>query len=146
MNVIDPENPVVKLCVAGVQAEGSGDGGRAAALYRQAWDARTTALEASMAAHYLARIQAGAAERRHWNQLALEHALAAGEAAAAFLPSLHLNVGSSHEDAGELADAAASYDRAAASLEGLEPDLAASLEAPIDRARRRVASALRTEA
>jgi hypothetical protein len=135
---LDPENAVVKLCVAGVEAEQAGDGERAAELYRQAWDARTDDLEASIASHYLARVQADAAARQQWNRRALEHALAAGEAAESFLPSLHLNVGHSHEELDELEEATASYERAAASLGGLEAGLAESLSGPIDRARQRV--------
>lgn len=146
MSAIDPDNPVVKLCVAGVQAEAAGDSEGAAVLYRQAWEARTDDLEASMAAHYVARAHADLADRLRWNAVALEHALAAGAAAAAFLPSLHLNVGSAQEDAGELAGAAASYEHASASLVGLEQGLAASLQPAIDRARKRVASALQTGA
>jgi tetratricopeptide (TPR) repeat protein len=146
VNGIDPENAVVKLCVAGVEAEQAGDGERASALYRRAWEARTDALEASMAAHYLARVQADAATRMRWNRLALEQAFAFGEGASSFLPSLHLNVGHCHEEAGQLAEAAASYQRAAASLEGMDAGVADSLRPPIDRARRRVTAALRPEA
>lgn len=142
MNGIDPENGVVRLCVAGVQAEQAGDGERAAELYRQAWDARGTDLEASMAAHYLARVQADDRARLAWNRTALDHAEVAGEATATFLPSLLLNLGHSLEMVGELADASAAYDRAERALANLEP-FAESLRAPLDRARRRVAEAVR---
>ena len=146
MNGIDPENGVVRLCVAGVQAEQAGDGERAAELYRQAWDARDNDVEASMAAHYLARVQADEGARLAWNRTALERAEAAGAATAAFLPSLLLNLGHSLEAIGELADASAAYDRARIALESVEPGLAESLHEPIDRARRRVAAALRQRA
>lgn len=143
MNAIDPENHVVRLCVAGVQAEGSGDGERAAALYRQAWDARTDALEASMAAHYVARVQADAAARMRWNTVALEQALAAGEAASSFLPSLYLNLGHSQEESGAPADAAASYGCAMSALSHVDATVAESLRAPIERAQRRTAATVR---
>ncbi len=138
MTALDPENAVVKLCVAGAEAEQAGDGERAAELYGQAWEAQGSPLEASVAAHYLARVQPDDVARQRWNRLALEHAQAAGGSAASFLPSLYLNVGHSHEVAGEVAEAAASFARAAAALENVAPDLAASLRAPIDRARQRV--------
>jgi hypothetical protein len=54
---VDPENAVVQLCVAGVRAEQNGDGSHAGELYSQAWGARTNDLEASIAAHYVARAQ-----------------------------------------------------------------------------------------
>lgn len=141
MSGIDPENGVVRLCVAGVQAEQAGDGERAAELYRQAWDAHGSDVEASMAAHYLARVQADEGARLAWNRIALERAEAAGEAAASFLPSLLLNLGHSLEEIGELADASAAYERAQQALAGLEPALAESLRPPIERAQQRVAAA-----
>lgn len=146
MSAIDMESGVVKLCVAGVQAEQAGDGERAAELYRQAWDARSNDVDASMAAHYLARVQADEKTRLAWNRTALEHAEAAGEATASFLPSLLLNLGHSLEAMGELAEAAEAYDRARSVLESVEPRLAESLRAPIERARKRVATALRPRA
>jgi tetratricopeptide (TPR) repeat protein len=140
---LDLENPVVRLCVAGVHAEQAGDGEGAAEVYREAWDARSNDLEASIAAHYMARVQADERARLEWNRTALERAEAAGEGTASFLPSLLLNLGHSLEALGELADAAGAYDRAWTALEGLEPAIAHSLRAPIERARKRVAAALR---
>ena len=35
--MIDPNNPVVKLCIAGMQAEGEGDHELARGLFVQAW-------------------------------------------------------------------------------------------------------------
>lgn len=137
---LDPENPVVRLCVAGVQAEQTGEGERAAELYRGAWDARSNDLEASIAAHYMARVQADERARLAWNRTALERAEAAGETTASFLPSLLLNLGHSLEALGELVEAEAAYDRALTALESTEPGLAESLRAPLDRARKRAAA------
>ena len=146
MSAIDPENAVVKLCVAGVQAEQAGDGEGAAELYRQAWAAHSNDLEASMAAHYLARVQADEGARLTWNRMALERAEAAGDGAESFLPSLLLNLGQSLEAKGELASAAAAYDRARTALAGVEPGLAESLRGALERARLRVAVPLRPQA
>lgn len=140
---LDPHNAVVRLCVAGVQAEQAGDGEGAAELYRQAWDAHVNDLEACIAAHYLARVQGDEIARLAWNRKALQRAEAAGEGTALFLPSLLLNLGHSFEAIGEFSSAAAAYDRALTALEGVEPGLAESLRAPVDRARNRVAAALR---
>jgi tetratricopeptide (TPR) repeat protein len=138
---IDTANPVVQLCAAGIAAEQAGDAERATALYRRAWEARTDALDAAMAAHYLARVQSDAAARLQWNQLALDEALAAGEPAVSFLPSLHLNLGHSHEETGDLGHAAIAYQRAMAALDGLEAELRESLRGPIERAQRRITAA-----
>jgi hypothetical protein len=139
---IDPNNAIVKLCLAGVQAEKAGDGVGAAELYREAWEARGDDLEASIAAHYLARVQTDERARLAWNRTALEHAEAEGEAAGSFLPSLLLNLGSSLEAIGQPVAAAAAYERARKILDSVEPALADSLRAPLERARKRVAAAL----
>ena len=49
---MDAENPVVKLCVEGMTAEGEGRMAEARALFRKAWDARSDEYEACVAAHY----------------------------------------------------------------------------------------------
>jgi hypothetical protein len=59
---IDPENPVVRLCAEGIQAESAGERLRAAELYLKAWNERTNSLEACIAAHYVARVQSTAEE------------------------------------------------------------------------------------
>jgi hypothetical protein len=120
--VIDPDNPVVKLCAEGIAAEGRHDYAAARALYTQAWELRSSDYEACIAAHYLARQQATLADSRHWNQLALDHALAApAEQIAGFLPSLYLNLGWSHEVLGDAAAARACYAEGAARLDALLP-------------------------
>jgi rifampin ADP-ribosylating transferase len=95
----DPENPIVKLCAAGMMAEGEGNRAQALALFMQAWNEAVSELEKSIAAHYVARHQSTLPEQLHWNELALTCALRSKEdAIAAMLPSLYLNAGKDHED------------------------------------------------
>jgi hypothetical protein len=95
----DPTNPVVALCVAGVEREGTP--AEALALYEQAWAARTDDFDASVAAHYVARLQATPAMTLHWNAIALKHAeLVADARLATLLPSLCLNLAESYRLAG----------------------------------------------
>ena len=100
----DPSNPVVLLCVKGIETEYAGNIEKADGLYREAWSLADTDLEKMTAAHYLARTRDNAAEALHWNLLALDHAgkiEAGGTMApevAALYPSLHLNVAKSFED------------------------------------------------
>ena len=100
----DPANPVVQLCVKGIETEYAGDLEKADALYREAWGLAKTDLEKMTVAHYLARTQGDAPGILHWNLLALDHAgkIEAGEKmtpeVAALYPSLHLNVAKSFED------------------------------------------------
>ncbi len=118
---MDPNNPVVKLCIEGMQAEGAGQLAAARALFLQAWAARQDDYDACIAAHYVARHRPPA-ETRHWNQVALDHAdLADATLTEEFYPSLYLNMGWSHEQLGNLAEAGRYYDLATAKLDIL-PD------------------------
>lgn len=120
--MIDPENPVVRLCAKGIEAEGQGRHAEAAALYAQAWAIHTDDYEACIAAHYLAREQETLQESLAWNQLAIDHALAVpGDRIGDFLPSLYLNLGWSHEVLGNPVTARAYYLEGASRLAALPP-------------------------
>lgn len=111
---MDVNNPVIKLCIAGTQAEFAGRIEDARALYRQAWDAAQDDFEACVAAHYVARHQANLQETLRWNLEALARAEAVGDARVApFYPSLYLNLGRSYELLGEEEEARRYYDLAA---------------------------------
>jgi hypothetical protein len=98
---LDPDNPVVKLCMAGMQAESEGQASDARAFFAQAWAARQDDFEACIAAHYLARHQEHPEDTCAWNQVALRHADAVHDGRArAFYPSLYLNLGHSCEELG----------------------------------------------
>jgi hypothetical protein len=119
---IDPENPVVKLCAAGIGAEMAGRRDEAAHLYQEAWDARTSDFESCIAAHYLARLQNTPQDALHWNAEALRFADAASDSSLRdFFPSLYLNLGKSHEDLENFAEAKKFYLLAETSVSAL-PD------------------------
>jgi hypothetical protein len=100
----DLSNPVVALCVAGVEREGTP--AEALALYERAWAARTDAFDASVAAHYVARLQPTPDLTLHWNAMALEHAELVSDARlATLLPSLCLNLAESYRLAGRTEEA-----------------------------------------
>jgi hypothetical protein len=109
--LIDPENPVVRLCVEGMQAEAEDRFADARTLFEQAWAVRQDDLDASIAAHYLARHQDTLERILHWNQEALRYANVVSkqqedsEQIAVFYPSLYLNLGRSYEDLGDHATA-----------------------------------------
>ena len=120
--MIDPENPVVRLCAEGIEAEGQGRHADAVARYREAWAIHTDDYEACIAAHYLAREQETLQESLAWNQRALDHALGVDEGRiAGFLPSLYLNLGWSHEVLGDSVKARACYLEGAAHVAELPP-------------------------
>lgn len=140
---MDAENPVVKLCVEGMAAEGEGRQAEARALFRQAWESRTDNYEACVAAHYLARHQESADETLRWNQVALDKATSLGDddRVHPFFASLHLNLGRSLEDVDRFAEARAHYRLAADNLGAVVAGPYRSLLARgIDQALRRTAA------
>ncbi len=112
---IDPDNPVIRLCLAGSQAEFEHRLDDAQRLYQQAWAIAADDYEACIAAHYVARHQTTPQDTLRWNQIALERAAAAeADRVGEFYPSLYVNLGRSHEILGHHAEAQRCYDRAAA--------------------------------
>ena len=84
--------------------------------FERAWAERVDDLDACIAAHYLARVQPDARSTLEWNERALSHARRVDPGLVrGFMPSLHLNLGKSYEDTGDLPRAAASYRDAEAS-------------------------------
>jgi len=117
---IDPRNPVVALCAAGMAIEG--DAVAAMALFEQAWAARTDDYDASIAAHFLARHQATTEQRVHWNALAVAHAEAVPDGRAdEFMASLYLNLADTLSTAGDHASAQEALAKAVARVSAL-PD------------------------
>ena len=117
---MDPDNPVVKLCAAGMQAESAGRFDEARALFTQAWEMAKNDYEACVAAHFLARQQETLEETLQWNQEALKRADAVkDESVQSFYPSLYLNLGHSYEVLGDQAEAKRHYELAAAKITDL---------------------------
>ena len=120
---VDPNNPIVKLCVAGMQAESAGNHEEANQLFLQAWESRGDDFEACIAAHFVARHQTSPEETLRWNLLALTHAEAVGdERVAGFYPSLYLNLGWSYEQLTNIVAAKYYYAMADAQAKQLSGD------------------------
>src|SRR3712207_4675760 len=104
---MDPDNPVVRLCAEGMQAEFARRPDDARALFQQAWEARRSDYDACVAAHFLARQQPTPEDALLWNRRALDHAAAVEDEAEVrgFYPSLYLNLAHSHEMLGALEEA-----------------------------------------
>ncbi|MGG7572638.1 hypothetical protein [Streptomyces sirii] len=99
---MDPELPVVRLCVEGMQAEAEGDGEAALGLFQRAWDIAADDYEACIAAHYLARHQTLPDETLRWNQECLTRADRVGdERVQGFYPSLYVNMGLAYRQLGQ---------------------------------------------
>ncbi|MCY1043758.1 hypothetical protein OV208_20735 [Corallococcus sp. bb12-1] len=107
---MDPENPVVKLCGQGMQAEAAHRHEEARECFQRAWDAARDDYEACIAAHYLARHQPTPEDTRHWNQVSLDRAHSVDDdRVRPFFASLHLNLGRCAEDRGDFPTARAHY-------------------------------------
>jgi hypothetical protein len=99
---MDPNNPVVKLCVEGMKAESEGKPGEARRLFMQAWEQCKDDYDACIAAHYVARHQSTPEEILRWNQASLDRADAVNDQRVqGFYPSLYLNMAKAHEDLGD---------------------------------------------
>jgi hypothetical protein len=148
---VDPENPVVKLCVAGMQAEAANQFAEARTLFEQAWSLRQTHLDACIAAHYLARLQETPERILEWNQKALVYAdlarkeTSVGSDLAGFYPSLYLNLGMSYEGTGDATMARHYYDLAAQKLEMLSGEYGDIVRRGVAAGLRRTASATAAE-
>ena len=117
---MDPNNPIVRLCVEGMQAEAAGKAAEARMLLIKAWEQKQNDFEACIAAHYVARHQETPQDTLTWNQVALDRAsLLESEEIEAFYPSLYLNLGKSHSDMGNLQAARKYYELAASAASAL---------------------------
>ncbi len=100
------DNPVIRLCIEGTQAEFAGKPGEASRLYWQAWESAKDDFEACVAAHYVARFQETPEDRLRWNLEALKRAEAAQpDRVKDFFPSLYVNLGHSYELLGNRTEA-----------------------------------------
>ena len=113
---MDPTNPVVVLCAAGMEREGVPEEARP--LFEQAWEARRDDWDASVAAHFLARHQPTAEATLHWNAVAVRHAELVGDGRAnEMFASLYLNLADSYANTGDVKSAVAAIETALERLE-----------------------------
>ena len=109
--ITDSDNPVIQLCAAGMAVEG--DAPAARELFARAWEMRRDDYDATIAAHFVARHQPTPELTLHWNELAVQHAMALGDdRAAPFLASLYLNLGDAQRVLGRRDEATAGADLA----------------------------------
>ena len=118
---IDPANPVVALCAAGMACEGDPETARH--LFEEAWDTRRDDYDAAVAAHYLARHQPTPFLVLDWNARAVTHCERITDGRATeLLPSLYLNLADSLLALGRRAEARVVADRADEHLQALPAD------------------------
>ena len=122
MPQVDPENPIVRLCVQGMNHESMGDFEIASKLFLTSWEQSTDDFERCVAAHYVAPHQKSPEDALVWNQRSLDHARTVNdERVSGFFPSLYLNMGKAYEELSKRDEARQFYARAVEVLSSL-PD------------------------
>ena len=115
---MDLGNPIIQLCMQGVEAESAARFTEARTYFEQAWRAAANDVEACIAAHYIARSQTDPHAALWWNQIALARADKHREErrVRAFYASLHVSLGMAHEKLGQTGIARLHFQRAAESV------------------------------
>ena len=113
----NPNNPIIKLCLQGMQLEETGNLEQAVKLFSQAWDEATNDFEKFIAAWYVARRQQKSADRLRWYETALASAISLdNEAVRAAFPSLYSNIAQCYEEQGDFERAKQQMDLAIAAV------------------------------
>lgn len=99
---MDPNNIVVQLCIEGLKSEFQGKHSEAEQYFLQAWDSREDALDACIAAHYVARQKKSYKDVLRWNKKSLRFAnCVETEKVKNFYPSLYINIAKAFEQLGK---------------------------------------------
>jgi hypothetical protein len=110
----NPANPIVKLCLQGMDMEEKGKPEEASKLFLQAWHDATDDFEKFTAAHYVARHQHTIADKLRWHKTALQFALIINnDTVSSALPSLYLHIAKCYEELSDPDNAAKNSELAA---------------------------------
>jgi len=108
-----PTNPIVQLCIQGMNFEAAGQREEAAATFLRAWNEATNDFEKYLAAYYVARQQTNVVDKLKWYQTALELALKINnEAVRAAFPSLYTSIAKCYEQLNDSNKAKKNYELA----------------------------------
>lgn len=95
----NPNNPIIRLCVEGMDLEAKGQPKEAAAIFMRAWNASTNDFEKFISAYYVARHQQNSTDHLKWLEIALQLASdVEGESAKSALPNLYFNIAKCYEE------------------------------------------------
>lgn len=101
----NPNNPVVQLCIQGLDMAEKGKPEEAGSLFLQAWNEAANDFEQFTAAHFVARHQKDAGDKLKWLQTALQAALKINDnSVKAAFPALYLNMAKCYEALGDTAN------------------------------------------
>jgi rifampin ADP-ribosylating transferase len=112
----NPNNPIIKLCIQGMDMEEKGNYEDAGKLFTQAFNEATNDLEKYLGAFYLARHQKNAADKLKWFKTALQFALQVNDdSVKGALSSLHTCIVQCYNELGDT-DNAKKHDQLAIAL------------------------------
>jgi tetratricopeptide (TPR) repeat protein len=98
----NPANPIVQLCLLGMQLEENGKPGEAASIFHQAWGEATNDFEKYLAAWYVARHRDNISDKLKWLETALSFAKKINsDSVNSALPSLYANIAKCYEEPGD---------------------------------------------
>jgi rifampin ADP-ribosylating transferase len=102
----NPHNPIIQLCVQGMDMETKNKPEEASKLFLQAWNQATNDFEKFTAAYFVARHQSNVHDHLKWLQTCLQLALTINDVAVkdAF-PALYSNIAKCYEDLGDTVNA-----------------------------------------
>lgn len=102
----NPHNPIIQLCIQGMDMEAKNKAGEASKLFLQAWNQATNDFEKFTAAYYVARHQSNDRDKLRWLQTSLELALTINDVAVkGAFPALYSNIAKCYEDLGDTVNA-----------------------------------------
>jgi hypothetical protein len=102
----NPHNPVIRLCVQGMDMENKGRREGAAGIFLQAWNEATNDFEKYLAAFFLARQQLNEQDKLKWLQTSLEFAMKVNDVAVqSAFPTLYSSIANCYEQLGDPANA-----------------------------------------
>ena len=110
----NPSNPIIKLCLQGMDMEGKDKPEEAGRLFLQAWNEAANDFEKYIAAYYVARHQKKIPDKLKWFETALQFALKINnDTIRSAFPSLYSNIAKCYEDLNDPANAKKNQESAA---------------------------------
>lgn len=109
----DPNNPIIQLCLQGMEMEGRDNHEEALRIFLQAWNEANTDLEKFLAAHFVARQQSNVHDKIRWVETALQFALKINDnTVRSALPSMYSNLAKYYEESGDAGKAKQNHELA----------------------------------
>ena len=107
----DPNNVVIKLCMSGLNLEGSGNIEDATTMFHKAWHESTDDYERFIAAYHLARQQKSITDKLKWMETSLQCALNINDDnVTSAYPTLYLNIAKCYEELCDFDNAKRNYE------------------------------------